>query len=208
MNNAPFATRLGWFLAGALLAGCAPAQPSAPSVTGVVTFEGEPLPEGRVTLFGKGTVASAVIGPDGTFTIVNAPLGAVRVALQQPTPVTAVRRLDVGLSGLGPPMFRSKPPALARSDGPARVSLPERYADPDHSGLSFTVVPGAQTHDFHLGRDGPLEQPPPASEAGPSTGLRVGQVVPDIEGEDLDGRPLALRDYRGRVVVLTFWGHW
>jgi len=38
--------------------------------------------------------------------------------------------------------------------------------------------------------------------------LGVGKVAPDIEGEDLDGRKLKLSDYRGKVVVLTFWGTW
>ena len=29
-----------------------------------------------------------------------------------------------------------------------------------------------------------------------------------IEGEDPDGRKFELSDYRGRVVVLDFWGDW
>ena len=36
----------------------------------------------------------------------------------------------------------------------------------------------------------------------------VGKVAPDIVGPDLDGRPLRLRDYRGKIVVLTFSGEW
>jgi len=38
--------------------------------------------------------------------------------------------------------------------------------------------------------------------------LCVGDVAPEIEGEDLEGRPMRLGDYRGQVVVLEFWGHW
>jgi RNA polymerase sigma factor (sigma-70 family) len=38
--------------------------------------------------------------------------------------------------------------------------------------------------------------------------LRLGKSVPDIEGEDLDGKPFKLSDYRGKVVVLVFCGHW
>lgn len=33
-------------------------------------------------------------------------------------------------------------------------------------------------------------------------------MAPDISGEDVDGRPFKLSDYRGKVVVLVFWGHW
>jgi thiol-disulfide isomerase/thioredoxin len=38
--------------------------------------------------------------------------------------------------------------------------------------------------------------------------LRVGQVAPRIEGEDLDGARLKLSDYRGKVVLLVFWASW
>jgi thiol-disulfide isomerase/thioredoxin len=39
-------------------------------------------------------------------------------------------------------------------------------------------------------------------------GLAVGDVLPDIAGFDLDGAPFRLCDYRGKVVVLVFWGDW
>lgn len=35
--------------------------------------------------------------------------------------------------------------------------------------------------------------------------LAVGKKAPEIAGEDLDGRPMRLSDYRGKVVVLSFW---
>jgi hypothetical protein len=38
--------------------------------------------------------------------------------------------------------------------------------------------------------------------------LQVGKVAPQIEGEDTEGRKLRLSDYRGKVVVLDFWGNW
>jgi len=38
--------------------------------------------------------------------------------------------------------------------------------------------------------------------------LSIGKVAPDIEGEDLDGKSFKLSDYRGKVVVLDFWGDW
>jgi hypothetical protein len=40
------------------------------------------------------------------------------------------------------------------------------------------------------------------------TRLQIGMVAPDIEGVDLEGVPFKLSDYRGRVVVLDFWGDW
>jgi hypothetical protein len=38
--------------------------------------------------------------------------------------------------------------------------------------------------------------------------LRIGKPAPDIGGEDLDGSKFKLSDYRGKVVVLDFWGDW
>jgi thiol-disulfide isomerase/thioredoxin len=38
--------------------------------------------------------------------------------------------------------------------------------------------------------------------------LAVGRPAPEIDGLDVDGKAFKLSDYRGKVVVLDFWGHW
>jgi hypothetical protein len=38
--------------------------------------------------------------------------------------------------------------------------------------------------------------------------LGIGKPAPQIEGEDLDGVQFKLSDYRGKVVLLDFWGDW
>jgi thiol-disulfide isomerase/thioredoxin len=38
--------------------------------------------------------------------------------------------------------------------------------------------------------------------------LAVGKPAPEIVGLDFEGKPLKLSDYRGKVVVLVFWGTW
>jgi thiol-disulfide isomerase/thioredoxin len=38
--------------------------------------------------------------------------------------------------------------------------------------------------------------------------LVLGKTVPEIQGKDLDGKPMTLSEYRGKVVVLIFCGHW
>jgi hypothetical protein len=40
------------------------------------------------------------------------------------------------------------------------------------------------------------------------TRLQIGMESPDIAGEDMDGVAFKLSDYRGKVVVLDFWGFW
>jgi len=38
--------------------------------------------------------------------------------------------------------------------------------------------------------------------------LQPGQPAPEIVGEDIDGQQFKLSDYRGKVVLLDFWGNW
>ncbi len=38
--------------------------------------------------------------------------------------------------------------------------------------------------------------------------LSVGKQAPEIEGDDIDGRSFKLSAYHGKVVMLSFWGHW
>ncbi len=44
-------------------------------------------------------------------------------------------------------------------------------------------------------------------KADPMSGL-VGKVVPDFSATDLDGKPISLQQYRGKVILLDFWAVW
>jgi thiol-disulfide isomerase/thioredoxin len=58
------------------------------------------------------------------------------------------------------------------------------------------------------GGGGPLDTP--TVELGPTNRQKmVGRPAPEIDATDLDtGKPVRLADFRGRVVVLEFWGYW
>ncbi len=61
--------------------------------------------------------------------------------------------------------------------------------------------------------DAPVETPPPAAESNepkgtPVLGINVGNQILEIEGNDLDGKSFKISDYRGKVVLLDFWGFW
>jgi cytochrome oxidase Cu insertion factor (SCO1/SenC/PrrC family) len=49
---------------------------------------------------------------------------------------------------------------------------------------------------------------PAAGASHPPEALAIGKVAPDIVGEDIDGKEFKLSEYRGKVVVLDFWGNW
>ena len=43
---------------------------------------------------------------------------------------------------------------------------------------------------------------------GMEVGSAIGQLAPEINGVDLDGNEFKLSDYRGKVVMLDFYGDW
>jgi thiol-disulfide isomerase/thioredoxin len=56
--------------------------------------------------------------------------------------------------------------------------------------------------------EGPLSLPPIRMTVGPLRGL-AGKPAPEIDANDAQsGTQVKLADYRGKVVVLDFWGHW
>ena len=38
--------------------------------------------------------------------------------------------------------------------------------------------------------------------------IQIGKPAPDFSARDVDGVAFKLSDYRGKVVVLDFWGFW
>jgi hypothetical protein len=116
---------------------------------GEVVYNGKPLPAGAVALYGEaGGVASSQIEADGSYTIQRAPVGSVKATVVAPRPHPAPRR---------PARDRvpSKGPGgeqRAAPSEPKPVVIPERYQDPQQSGLTFNVKPGAQTFDIELKR--------------------------------------------------------
>ena len=55
---------------------------------------------------------------------------------------------------------------------------------------------------------GCMREGSPATEQSRLAAARAGRPAPEIEGVDAQGRTFRLSDYRGKVVVLDFWGNW
>ena len=56
------------------------------------------------------------------------------------------------------------------------------------------------------GKEMPAEVPPAAETEDLPVGTEVGQVLPDFSTDLLGGGEFRLSDYRGRVVIINFWG--
>lgn len=74
--------------------------------------------------------------------------------------------------------------------------------------VQLTVLPAGQTETkpktVRLIRSELKETLPVATK----NGNRINQPAPDIVGEDVDGKEFRLSDYRGKVVMVDFWGDW
>lgn len=85
-------------------------------------------------------------------------------------------------------MLQTKPAQLEELADPLYQRVVEDYAEVEHFGQ--TLGKRAETALFEMRH------------------LSLGKRAPEIEGEDLDGKPLKLSDYRGKVILLDFWGSW
>jgi len=64
------------------------------------------------------------------------------------------------------------------------------------------------TTAIDLYKDNPEKKKTAEIELNAMQHLRIGKEALDIKGPDLDGKAFKLSDYRGKVVLLDFWGNW
>jgi len=129
------------------LAGCFWKAPTG-IVTGSVRFDGKPVAAGRITFLceseGKPVFFADIT--DGAYRVERAPVGGARVTVQTfgaassagnvPTPPGSAPALPI--------------PANVPRVGKPIAGFPERYLNPNTSGLSLEIKPGPQTQDFDL----------------------------------------------------------
>lgn len=121
-----------------ILIGCNSQDPNKNTVTGKVTYKGEPIPLGKITFYDNNSkvVASGGIA-SGAYRMENVPQGPVKIGITVPPPI---------------PHDQNAPPPTTALAGPQpkSIALPLKYATPGSSGLSYTVKQGEQTHDIAL----------------------------------------------------------
>ncbi len=129
------------------LAGCG-WTPATGGVSGTVRFDGKPVATGRMTVLCEGAGKPVFFADitDGAYRIERAPVGGARVTVQAfavqastgnvPTPPGSAPALPI-------------PVNLPRAGRPI-AGFPERYLNPDASGLTLEIKSGPQTQDFDL----------------------------------------------------------
>ncbi len=73
--------------------------------------------------------------------------------------------------------------------------------------LVAVVIVAVGGYLTNAGIDFPFNQGDSSSEAAPAA-LRPGTIAPDFTLKDLQGNPVKLSDFRGKVVLLNFWATW
>jgi hypothetical protein len=117
-------------------AGCG--KPSG-HVSGKVFFQGRPVDSGTIVFVGQDNYkAYCAIGPDKTYYFDNVPVGPVKIAFE------SHHRVPLAFQTQNPPFL----PKVKEETPPPPLPIPEKYKNPEESGLTFTVKTGKQT--FHI----------------------------------------------------------
>ena len=146
-------------IAGLLFcAGCSPGGYSGPTgtVTGTVTLDGEPAPQGCTVAFISvdGHAASGKVGPGGSYQLragemgENVPAATYGVSISPPAQAGASETDPDKL--METEMAREVP--QEEETQAAEEVIPAKYRGIDTSGLSFEVKAGSNTFDIPLER--------------------------------------------------------
>jgi hypothetical protein len=109
--------------------------------------------------------------------------------------------------------FQDQPESATQYQGPLGKGLVEQLvkADPDKlskEAESFYHRIVKDFADVSDGQGGTLGQLAEVRIEALRNPILVGKPAGEIEGEDIDGKRFKLSDYRGKVVLLDFWGNW
>jgi hypothetical protein len=101
-----------------------------------------------------------IINPDGTYLVRGVPSGKAKITVASPNPVQppdarGAGRVDRAQIGDRKPEGEGEPSATATAQPAPEVAkswfpIPEKYAEPDKSGLAFDVKRGTNTFDIIL----------------------------------------------------------
>jgi hypothetical protein len=139
-----------------ILAGCSDraTRSGFAQVQGKITFQNKPLTGGSIHFFqDQKKVGSFMIRGDGAYSA-EVPLGPVKVAIETVSAKYQDRQAVLKVMkengfDVAPEQREPKSPALTALKM-TYVEIPDRFGDPEQSGLEHTVVSGQQTCDFDL----------------------------------------------------------
>jgi hypothetical protein len=118
------------------------------SISGTVSYKGQPLGNGSVVFVGKeGKGDSSPIGADGSYQVNRAPVGQVKITVETvpPAPTAGAIPMAGKITPSGGPEMPKSPGAAGKY-----VKIPDKYKDAAQSTLTYEVKPGSQKYDINL----------------------------------------------------------
>ena len=123
-------------------------------VKGKVTYNGKPAPAGCIITFfhsERNFPASAQIAADGTYTLLfngkpEVPVGDYKVSVTSPPAAEAAA--DPSNPEVYKAMMMGQ--GISKGGGQKAATIPKKYATPETSGLTFTVVEEPTTYDVDM----------------------------------------------------------
>ncbi|HEY7328806.1 MAG TPA: carboxypeptidase-like regulatory domain-containing protein [Gemmataceae bacterium] len=155
MKTYPKSAKLGGAIAAALgcslifLCGCAGGKSSSgATLSGKVTYKGEPLTGGTITVRSADgdKQLPGIISPDGTYIISGASPGEMTVMIE-----TESIKGKTGVSYKAPP-GQTAPDMGVKLE--KYVKIPKSYGDPNTTPFRVTLKKGSQKKDFDLNESG------------------------------------------------------
>ena len=133
-----------------IVLGCGPSRPETATVTGKVTFQGKPVPEGTIMFYPEnGRSASGRIQADGTYTLATFENGDGAILGNHTVTVEAVRFPQ----GAQPKSLKEEI-AMGKNTNQQNTKpvwlVPQKYANQNTSNLTAKVNSGNNNIDFEL----------------------------------------------------------
>ena len=120
---------------------------SGATLTGAITFQGNPIEFAQVTVLsadGKSSMTGKVLD-NGKYKVENAPLGEVKIAVN-----TMAARGDFESKTRSQNAAAMDPNASKKISAPKFTDVPTKYYDAANSGIKTTVKEGENTFDIKL----------------------------------------------------------
>jgi hypothetical protein len=138
-------------LVALLLAGCGPKRPKTGTVSGKVSYKGQPVNGAALLLYpaaGGSTAITVGVNQEGEFHIVDVPAGEYKIVVQG----------TAGAQQVDPRLLKSMPPEkqaevkekLSHMNTPPTIRFPDKYKDPKTTDLKVTVTDKDQSMDLDL----------------------------------------------------------
>jgi peroxiredoxin len=154
-----------------------------------VLTAGQPTPEEEKR---RGELAAELYRKHG----VNPPAGATAEAI-----TALIKKMDDDAAAL-----QARDQAKASADGPAPTRRPDEPKIPKTTPGPATAKPAPQAPPAVQEALTPADEKKAAERA--AVGIVIGKRFPGIDGRAIDGSPISLGNWKGKVVLIDFWATW